>query len=91
MMLLSGILCAESKRCATCERTAAGKIKRSAAARREFIRHHPCPATGSSSPNRACPGWIIDHKIALYRGGADRPENMQWETKAEARAKDRSE
>jgi hypothetical protein len=29
--------------------------------------------------------------IALKRGGPDEPANMQWQTKAEARAKDRIE
>jgi hypothetical protein len=34
---------------------------------------------------------VIDHIVPLKRGGADNPENMQWQTKAEASAKDRWE
>jgi len=38
-----------------------------------------------------CPGYIIDHVIALKRGGPDIPANMQWQTVEEAKAKDRVE
>jgi hypothetical protein len=34
---------------------------------------------------------VVDHIKALKRGGADDPSNMQWQTKAEAKAKDRIE
>lgn len=37
------------------------------------------------------PGWIIDHRIALKRGGIDAWWNMQWQTLSEAKAKDRRE
>ena len=37
------------------------------------------------------PGYVVDHIIALKRGGADSPSNMQWQTKAEAAAKDKWE
>lgn len=66
-----------------------GKIARSGAVKGQFKKSHPCPSTGKSSG--ACPGYVIDHRIALKRGGADRPDNMQWQTKAEAKAKDRAE
>ena len=42
---------------------------------------HPCPSTGKT----------VDHVQALKHGGADSPSNMQWQTKAEAKAKDRWE
>jgi hypothetical protein len=57
--------------------------------RTEFRRENPCPATGKTTG--ACPGYVIDHIVPLKRGGADNPENMQWQTKAEASAKDRWE
>lgn len=37
------------------------------------------------------PGYVIDHKVPLACGGADSPSNMQWQTVAEAKAKDRTE
>ena len=80
---------ATSSRCAACERDANGKIKRDPAARRNFQRQHPCPATGKTTG--ACPGYVADHVMPLKRGGADSPENMRWQTVAEARAKDRIE
>lgn len=39
----------------------------------------------------ACPGYIIDHIQALKHGGVDSPSNMQWQTKAAAKAKDKWE
>ena len=66
-----------------------GRIERSQAARAAFKREHPCPAT--HLPTGPCPGYIIDHVIALKRGGADSPANMQWQTVEEAKVKDRVE
>lgn len=71
------------------QRNAHGKIARSPRARAEFKRLEPCPSTGR--PSGGCPGYVIDHVIPLKRGGADRPFNMQWQSKAEAREKDRWE
>lgn len=65
------------------------KTHRSAAAKAEFQHQHPCPATGSS--RGACPGWVKDHIKALACGGADSPENLQWQTTADAKAKDKWE
>jgi 5-methylcytosine-specific restriction endonuclease McrA len=53
-------------------------LPRSKAARAEFQRLHPCPATGAK--RGACPGWQVDHVIPLKCGGADAPVNMQWLT-----------
>jgi hypothetical protein len=33
-------------------------------------------------------GYVVDHIQALKHGGLDEPGNMQWQTKAEAKAKD---
>lgn len=71
------------------ERDARGRIARSAKAKDEFKHLHPCPSTGRSYG--ACPGYVIDHVRALKRRGADSPANMQWQTKAAAKAKDRVE
>ena len=66
-----------------------GKIHRSAAAKGDFKKSHPCPSTSKSSG--ACPGYVIDHVKPLKRGGADSPSNMQWQTTAAAKAKDKTE
>lgn len=58
-------------------------------ARAAFQRLYHCPATGK--PRGPCPGYVIDHVIPLACGGADDPLNMQWQTTAEAKAKDRVE
>jgi hypothetical protein len=34
---------------------------------------------------------VIDHVTPLKRGGADDPSNMQWQTTADAKAKDKVE
>jgi hypothetical protein len=78
-----------SSKCETCERTASGRIARSATARREFQRQNPCPSTGRSSG--ACPGYVVDHVQALKHGGVDEPRNMEWQTVEQAKAKDRIE
>ena len=70
-------------------RDSRGKIARSTQAKDAFKRQHPCPSTGRSSG--ACPGYVIDHVIALKRGGTDDPVNMQWQTTAAAKAKDKYE
>lgn len=72
-----------------CNRDPKGRIARSAEAKREFKKAHPCPSTGNSTG--ACPGYVIDHIKPLKRGGADAPSNMQWQTTADAKAKDKTE
>jgi hypothetical protein len=71
------------------KRDAHGKIARSSEQRNTFKKSHPCPSTGKSSG--ACPGYVIDHVVPLKRGGADQPSNMQWQTKAAAKEKDKTE
>jgi hypothetical protein len=71
------------------QRDKRGRIARSEKAKADFKKQHPCPATGKSSG--ACPGYVIDHRQALKHGGKDEPSNMQWQTRAEAKAKDKIE
>jgi hypothetical protein len=70
-------------------RTSAGRIARSATAKRQFEASHLCPAT--SSATGPCPGYVIDHRVPLACGGVDAPSNMQWQTTAAAKEKDRWE
>jgi hypothetical protein len=71
-----------SSRCTTCPRDSHGKIKRSPEARKNFERQ-----TGYPHGRK---GYVIDHIVPLACGGADAPSNMQWQTKAEAKAKDKT-
>lgn len=64
-------------------------VKRDSKARAEFKRAHACPATGEDRGR--CPGYVIDHIRPLCAGGPDTAANMQWQTLAEAKVKDRAE
>jgi hypothetical protein len=66
------------------------KHPRSQAAVRAFRRTHVCPTTGLMR-SQPCPGYVVDHIVALACGGADHPSNMQYQTIAEGKAKDRVE
>ncbi len=69
--------------CVSCARDSNGRIARSEAAKREFMTETDYP--------HGRPGWVVDHIDPLKRGGADSPSNMQWQTKADAKAKDKWE
>lgn len=68
---------------------AAADLQRGSKAEAEFRAAHPCPATGST--RGACKGYVIDRIIPPVCGGAEDPANMQWQTIAEAKAKDKWE
>jgi len=70
-------------KCESCSRDSHGKIQRSEVAKRDFMKQ-------SGYPNGR-PGYIVDHITPLAKGGKDVPSNMQWQTLAEARAKDKVE
>ena len=72
-----------------CSFDASARQHRSAAAKHAFRVEHPCPLTGQVRGK--CPGYVIDHIKPLACGGPDEPSNMQWQTTAEAKAKDRWE
>ena len=65
------------------------RIKRSQSAKVEFKREQLYPATGASKG--PCKGWVIDHIKPLACGGDDAPANMQWQTVAKRKAKDKWE
>lgn len=65
------------------------KILRHRAPLVAFQHLHPCPSTGRTTG--ACPGYVKDHIKALACGGADAVSNLQWQTVADGKAKDRVE
>lgn len=68
---------------------AEARIKRSQSAKIEFKLATPCPANGATTG--PCKGYVIDHVRPLACGGDDKPLNMQWQTVAEGKAKDKWE
>ena len=71
------------KRCKTCKRDKHGRILRSEKAKRAFMKQSGHP--------HGWPGHVVDHTVALEDGGADTPSNMEWQTIADAKAKDKTE
>ena len=64
-------------------RISRGRIQRSEKLKEDFMRQTGHP--------HGWPGHVVDHKVPLACGGADAPSNMQWQTAAEAKAKDKVE
>ena len=56
---------------------------------RLFKKTNICPATQKYS--QRCPGYVVDHIQALDCGGLDAPSNMQYQTIAAGKAKDKIE
>ncbi len=65
------------------KRDSHGRIKRSESAKEKFMKQTGYP--------HGRPGYVIDHVVPLANGGRDDPSNMQWQTKADAKAKDKWE
>jgi hypothetical protein len=68
---------------ATVGHTAKGRLARSETAKRAFESQTGYP--------HGRPGYVVDHIRPLACGGADAPSNMQWQTVADAKAKDKVE
>lgn len=64
-------------------RDARGRRERSRTAKSRFLRRTGHP--------HGWPGHVVDHIVPLACGGRDSPDNMQWQTTTEAKAKDRVE
>jgi hypothetical protein len=82
-------LCAAAAALAAAQPCAAAQLDRSFKAEVLFRLAHPCPATGQTYGE--CTGYVIDRIVPAVCGGAEEPANMQWQTLAEAKAKDRWE
>src|SRR5215213_11439075 len=70
-------------------RVHAATAARPSTAEIEFRAANACPSTGLT--RGPCKGYVVDRIIPPTCGGAESPENMQWQTIAEARAKDKWE
>ena len=68
---------------ATAPRNARGRIQRNSHARHEFMIRTGYP--------HGRPGYVVDHVVPLACGGADAASNMQWQTMADAKVKDKIE
>ena len=64
---------------------------RSKAVADHFRRLHPCPAGPDKGSKKRCRGHVIDHRVALECCGPDTVDNLQWQTTAAAKKKDRTE
>lgn len=53
---------------------------------RAFRNVHPCPSTLKT--DGPCPGYVVDHIVPLCFGGADTPDNMQWQDREDSYKKD---
>jgi hypothetical protein len=65
------------------KRNSHGRTKRNEEAKDQFERQTGFP--------HGRPGYVVDHIIPLACGGADAPANMQWQTVAAGKAKDKVE
>jgi hypothetical protein len=88
-MKLAAILCIAAATIACCSPSGARETVRSRAALRQFARSHMCPSTHRY--RLPCPGYVVDHRVPLDCGGPDHPSNMQYQTIAEGKAKDKWE
>jgi len=70
-------------RCTGCARDTHDRIMRDRSSVRQFKRQ-----TGYPHGRK---GYVVDHIVPLKRGGCDCASNMQWQTKEQAKAKDRYE
>ena len=75
-----------------------GRIYRSHKIVHAFMVSQPCPAGADKGSTKRCNGYIVDHVRALAcakdeaeRQRLDSVSNMQWQTKTDAKAKDKIE
>lgn len=64
---------------------------RSQQAKHIFMRANPCPGGPDKGKTNRCRGYVIDHICPLACCGADSAWNMQWQTKAVSKEKDKWE
>ena len=52
-----------------------------------FVKKYACPVNGKHT--QLCPGWVVNYVKPLCAGGPDRITNLQWQTVATAKRKER--
>lgn len=57
----------------------------------KFHRLHPCPGGPDKGSTQRCRGYVVDHVCPLACCGIDGVQNMRWQTRKAAKAKDRWE
>lgn len=65
------------------------RLARSRKEVRLFRSKNPCPATGEIQPT--CKGFVVDHVKPKCAGGEDKITNMQYQSVAQAKKKDKIE
>jgi hypothetical protein len=75
--------------CGVATPASAAQSRRPSNAEILFRLANPCPGTGER--HGACAGYVVDRIIPIACGGPEEPSNMQWQTLAEAKEKDRWE
>jgi hypothetical protein len=88
LILLLFVSSAHAETCSP-HRDKYGHISRSKKVLSDFRKTAPCPATGKTG--KRCAGYVIDHVKPLCACGPDAVENLQWQTVAESKVKDRWE
>lgn len=66
-----------------------GRILRNSQEVRRFKKIYPCPVNGKTTGS--CPGYVVDHVQPLCACGEDKVSNMQWQSLADSKAKDKEE
>ena len=93
VLLLISSLCFAGGRSSYCGHSSSHiHSSKRAATHHVTTRAHRNSYSGSTSRDSdGRKGYVIDHIVSLSKGGADSPSNMQWQTKEDAKAKDKWE
>jgi hypothetical protein len=83
LLILAGVLVGLALLCWLGASLSAAEIVRSRAVHRAFLQQSGYP--------QGRPGYVADHIFPLCAGGPDAVANLQWQTVADGKTKDRAE